>query len=109
MSDITSTLEKLAELDVGFYCSHPDEAGAGSLYLSVPELVQYAKDPVGYLAAYYKVSKDQYLAWHRSDYMVVCSAKTGANKPCKNIVSGGNQAPLHQWVELQGSYCHVHQ
>ena len=109
MTDIAQIVGELAQLDVGFYCTHQNQWGQATVPLSTQELLQYAQDPVGYLAAYYKVSRDQYLAWHRSNYTVLCAGKTRAKRPCKNIVEGGNGVTPRQWVDLQGSYCHVHQ
>lgn len=109
MTDISQIVGELAQLDVGFYCTHPTYSGKATIQLSPKNLLLYAQDPVGYLSSYYQISKAHYLAWHQSSYSVLCAGKTRAGKPCKNVVEGGSGVEPHRWVELQGSYCHVHQ
>jgi hypothetical protein len=109
MKNISQILGALVQLDVGFYCTHPSYGGRSTIPLPPEHLLLYAQDPVGYLASYYRISKAQYLAWHQSSYSVRCAGKTRAGRPCKNVVEGGSGVEPRRWVELQGSYCHVHQ
>ena len=108
-ANIQQFVEHLAQLDVEFACSHPNYGGRRTVPLSPQQLLRYVQDPVGYLAAYYGISKAQYLGWHRDNYTALCAGTTRAGKPCKNAVSGGCSVEPDRWVELQGEYCHVHQ
>jgi len=109
MKDISQIVEELTQLDVGFYCTHPTYGGQATISLSPQNLLLYVQDPVSYLASYYKISKADYLAWHQSGYSVLCAGKTRAGKPCKNVVESGSGVEPRRWLELQGSFCHVHQ
>lgn len=108
MTDISKVVKELTQIDVGFYCTHEAPGGQATVPLSSESVLHYAKDPVGYLAAYYGMSKAEYLAWHQSEYSVYCAGTTRAGKPCKNIVEGGFCVDARRWMELHGSYCHVH-
>jgi hypothetical protein len=102
-------VERMAQLDVGFYCTHQSYGGQTTVPLSEQQLLSYLQDPVGYLAEYYGVSKQQYLAWHQANYSATCVGKTREGSICKNVVEGGANVTPKRWVELHGSYCYVHQ
>ncbi|WP_162940870.1 MULTISPECIES: hypothetical protein [Pectobacterium] len=108
MKDISQVVKALEQIDVGFYCTHEALGWRATVPLSAEEILQYAKDPIGHLAAYYGMLKSEYLAWHKSEYIVHFAGKTCAGKSCKNIVEGGFWVRAQCWLELQGSYCHVH-
>lgn len=106
---LSDVIKELAEKQVGFYATHDDPSGQATIGLSSEEVVKYAADPVGYLAAHYKVSRENYLAWHRSGYSVLCSGFTQAGKPCKAIVPGLYRvaSPL-AWAQGKGGRCTYH-
>ncbi len=104
--EIADAVKKLGQLDIGFYCTHDDYAGARFITLTEEQVLQYAEDPVGYLAKFYGVTKDEYLGWHRSGYRVQCAGKTRSGKRCRGSVAR-NIEPK-EWAALQGSFCHQH-
>ena len=108
MENIEQAIKVLDQIDVGFYCTHEAPGGGTTVPLSLEEVLKYAKDPVGYLASRYGMSKSEYLAWHESEYTVHCAGKTRIGKPCKNVVEGGYGVEPQRWLELRGGYCHVH-
>ena len=71
MSDsISKAVQYLSERDIGFHVTHPNPGGLATIAISPAEVVQYAADPVAYLARHYKVSREDYLGWHQSEYKV---------------------------------------
>ncbi|WP_139074457.1 hypothetical protein [Xanthomonas bromi] len=87
-NQLVDVVNELAEKQVGFYAMHDSPHGQTTVPLSAEEVIRYAADPVGYFAEHYGVSREDYLAWHRSGYKVVCSGFTKSGKPCKAIVTG---------------------
>lgn len=106
---IGKLIKDLAEMQVGFYVYYPAPFGQRTVHVTPEQLVHYADDPVGYLAEHYSVSREDYLAWHRSGYTVTCSGFTKTGRRCKATVSGlslVNEPRI--WVEGQGGRCNVH-
>jgi hypothetical protein len=108
MPTIEELLEELSQLDVGFYCHHTTAYGSAEIPLSPSGVMGYRRDPAGFVAAHYGISKANYLAWHVAGYSVLCAGTTKAGRPCKNVVEGGSALGPREWVALQGSYCHLH-
>jgi hypothetical protein len=70
--------------------SHPNEAGTKVVRIPCGQLEEFLADPVTWLAARYRVNREQYLTWHESGYTVRCSGSTSHGKPCRNVVEGGH-------------------
>jgi len=106
---LADVVNDLAAKQVGFYATHDGPSGQVTVYLTPQELIKYAADPVGYLAGHYRVSREDYLAWHRSGYKVICSGFTKAGKPCKATVPGLSlvSSPA-AWVQGKGGRCTTH-
>ena len=62
---------------------------------------QYAADMFG-------VFKSQYLDWIETDGTPRCGAKTKKGRRCQNIVSGGIQMSMEDWLQEDGGFCTVH-
>lgn len=108
-NQLVDVVNELAEKQVGFYATHDNPHGQMSVPLSSEEVIRYAADPVGYLAEHYRVSRDDYLAWHRSGYKVVCSGFTKSGKPCKAIVPGLSMVTSPAvWARSRGGHCTTH-
>lgn len=108
MPTVEELIAELTQLDVHFYCHHAAEYGGRDVVLSPRDLLAYRRDPTGFLAGHYGVSKADYLGWHQSNYSVICAGRTQAGKACKNFVEGGNAVGPKEWAVLQGNYCHLH-
>jgi hypothetical protein len=110
MSDsISKAVQYLSERDIGFHVTHPNPGGLATIAISPAEVVQYASDPVAYLARHYKVSREDYLGWHQSEYKVQCSAITSKGVRCKATAAGLSAVYSPQeWVNGQGSCCPIH-
>ncbi|WP_139093443.1 hypothetical protein [Delftia sp. JD2] len=108
-NQLVDVVKELAEKQVGFYATHDDPHGQATVPLSSQEVIRYVADPVGYLAEHYRVSREDYLAWHRSGYKVVCAGFTKSGKPCKAIVTGLSMVGSPEvWVKGRGSRCAIH-
>jgi hypothetical protein len=111
MMDIhaAEVIKDLASKDVGFYASHDIPGGQATVHLTAQQVLEYAADPVSYLAAHYGVSRGDYLEWHQSGYRVVCCGFTKAGKPCKATVPGLSiVGDPKTWVQGQGGRCTAH-
>ncbi len=106
---VEAVVKHLAERAVGFYITHPNPGGATSLPLSPGEIIEYAADPVGFLAKHYQVTRAEYLGWHEANYNVQCAGTTAKGHRCKASALGltGLYSPK-VWAENQGAYCSVH-
>lgn len=102
-------LKELEQKEVGFYVTHPCPYGQKTVVLDAQEIADYSVDPVGFLAKYYKVPREVYIDWHRSDYNVICAGKTKKGHRCRNTVPGlsGVDTPK-KWMEGQGLHCNLH-
>ncbi|WP_176042808.1 hypothetical protein [Burkholderia stabilis] len=108
-NQLADVVKELAEKQVGFYATHDHPHGQATVPLSSQEVIRYAVDPVGYLAEHYRVSREDYLAWHRSGYKVICSGFTKTGKPCKGIVRDLSMVTSPAlWVQGQGGRCTTH-
>jgi len=106
---IAQLVDDLASKQVGFYAYHDNPFGQATVPLTSVEVAEYANDPVSYLARHYGVTRDAYLAWHSSNYNVLCAGFTKAGKPCKNIVPGLSLvADPKVWSDGQGRHCAHH-
>lgn len=106
---VSAVVQYLTERDVGFYITHPNPAGATSLPLSPRETVEYAADPVGFLAKHYQVTREEYLGWHEANYNVQCAGTTAKGRRCKAAAVGLTRLYSPKvWAENQGAYCAVH-
>lgn len=108
LSNIAASIEELAQLDVKFLCEHSGPAGKVAVALSKDQVLQYVKDPVGFLAEHYGVSKQDYLEWHRSGYIVRCAGITGKGKRCMAVIAGGSGLEPAQWAAMKGGKCRAH-
>lgn len=102
-------IQRLDLLGVGFTISHEGPEGRVTLGVFAEQLQRFVDDPAAWLAAYYEVSADQYLAWHRSSYNVLCCASRNNGQPCKGIVPGGSRTKNPKtWLQMLGGYCVAH-
>lgn len=108
-NQLVSLVDELAEKQVGFYATHDHPSGRATVALSPRQVVRYAADPVGYLAEHYRVSREDYLGWHRSGYKVICSGITKSGKPCKAVVTGLAMVDSPAaWASGRGGRCTAH-
>lgn len=109
MDSVAAVVQFLSERDVSFRITHPNPGGATTLALDKDEIVRYATDPVGFLAKYYGVTREEYLGWHQAGYNVQCGGTTTKGHRCKATAVGLTMIySPKKWVESQGAYCAVH-
>lgn len=109
MKDIEQSIEYLKNQGVKFYIEQSHQFGCETIFLSQQALVEYLDDPIGFWAKDNGVSKENYLNWSNENFSVICCATTKAGKRCKKIVNGGQFVSAQKWIEMQGSYCSVHE
>jgi len=101
-------IKRLSALGVTFQVSHPAPGGSRTLDIPADDLELFERDPIAYFARRHRVTKEQYLDWHATEYSVRCSSTTKCGQRCKHIVKGGSDLDIERWVELQGRDCEIH-
>ena len=107
-ADVDAFIRRLSAIGVTFHVSHAAPGGSRTLEIPADDLALFERDPVSYFAKRHRVTKEQYIEWHATDYSVQCSSKNKRGQRCKHIVKGGSNLDIERWVELQGSYCEIH-
>ena len=82
--------------------------GAETLFLEGSEYEAFYKDPVGYFVAMHGVTKEDYNTWISMGGHPRCGALTSKGSRCRNLLSGGGQLQIKEWVEADGGLCAVH-
>ena len=108
MTDADAFIKRLGALGVTFHVSHAAPGGSRTLEIPADDLALFERDPIAYFAKRHRVTKEQYIEWHATDYSVQCSSRNKRGRRCKHIVKGGFNLDIERWVELQGSYCEIH-
>lgn len=94
---------------VSYLATHAGPHGTVEIEISLDAEAAYLSDPVGFLADYYEVERDEYMAWHESEFHVQCSGTTAAGLRCRAIAVGGFSTPNPKaWVLQQGTCCYWH-
>lgn len=82
--------------------------GGHNILLDASDVPFFIQDRVSFSAKTVGASREQYIAWVESDGAPRCGAITKKGTRCQNIIKGGIQRPIAEWIELEGSYCSVH-
>ena len=101
-------IKRLGALGVTFHLSHAAPGGTRTLEVPADDLALFERDPIAYFAKRHRVTKEQYIEWHATDYSVQCSSTNKRGQRCKHMVKGGSNLDIERWVELQGSCCEIH-
>ena len=82
--------------------------GSGTVVLTEQQVSDYQRDPDGFAAAHFGLTRDEYREWLELDGAAKCGAKTKAGKPCDNFISR-TQLDSQKWKALHRSeYCPTH-
>jgi len=103
-----STIAKLAEAPLEFVGQVAAPGGGASVCLQANELEAFCDDPEGFFALHQAATKDEYLQWVETEGTPRCGATTNRGARCCNIVSGGIQMSLEDWLQEDGGFCTVH-
>lgn len=93
---------------ITFFGNYPAPGGGHNIMISAADVPLFVQDRVGFAAKVLGTSREQYVAWVESDGAPRCGAITKRGTRCQNIIKGGVQRPIAEWIELEGSYCSVH-
>lgn len=88
--------------------SFPVPGGGREMLIPATEQANYSANPTAYLANYFGVSEVDFIRWVETDGTPFCGETTKSGRKCRNIVSGGSQRSLRDWIELDGGCCAVH-
>ena len=102
------TLKVLKAAGVYFGVHIPQPGGGTNSSLDVDEICEFVEDKIAFAAKREKVSRADYVLWLETDGTPQCGATTTSGKRCKNLVSGGVQFSIHDWLDLDGGLCAVH-
>ncbi len=103
-----ATVETLAGAAVEFIANIPVPGGGHTMCIKPQDLPAFVRDRDQWAADTMGVSKAQYLDWVETDGTPRCGATTKSGHRCRNLVSGGIQRSLREWLRLEGGYCAVH-
>jgi hypothetical protein len=82
--------------------------GAEQVVLTNEQADEYRRDPDGFAAAYFGLTRDDYREWLELDGGALCGATTKAGKLCSHMVSK-TQLSAREWKERHRSeYCTTH-
>lgn len=109
MNNKQSFIDQLSDTGVRFIVSVPLPFGAEQIELNKNLILEYLNDKYAALAKYYGVSKSDYVTWLEQNMSVQCCGTTTKDKRCKNVVTGGNNVSVQEWVKRQGLLCDVHE
>lgn len=102
------TIFEMQSAGITFWGNYPAPAGGHNIILSAEDVPLFVQDRIGFAAKVEGASREQYIAWVESDGAPRCGAITKRGTRCQNIIKGGIQRPIEEWIELEGSYCSVH-
>lgn len=103
-----NTIAQMESAGISFSVNISVPGGGHNILISASEVPFFVQDRIGFSAKAVGASREQYVAWVESDGAPRCGAITRKGTRCQNIVKGGIQRPIAEWIELEGSYCSVH-
>jgi hypothetical protein len=81
--------------------------GGATALLTEQQVSDYQRDPDGFAAAHFGLTRDEYREWLELGGAAKCGAKTKAGKPCGNLISG--QLDSREWkARHRSEYCPTH-
>lgn len=103
-------LSEMVDKGMAFLASHKSPAGETSAPVPAKMVPLYCNNPDTFWAMHYGVTEREFRQWIDDGFMVRCSANNANGRQCRNAARGGHLVySPNQWVELQGSYCPVHE
>ena len=102
------TVSAMALAGIEFIAPVQRPGGGTRLNLDPKDIPAYMSDPANFIANSMGVTKTEYETWVETEGTPRCGATTSSGKRCKNVVSGGIQMPIDEWLRLDGGYCAVH-
>jgi hypothetical protein len=82
--------------------------GGETIHLRAAEVECYNRDPDGFAAEYFGLTKDEYREWVVQGGHALCGAYTKAGKPCRNFVSGHGTEPREWKAAHRNAVCGSH-
>lgn len=103
-----SVNKPIAPADRVYAWSIRGAGGLTSIIGKTDEFEAYNRDPDGYAAAHFGISKANYVEWVEHEGMPLCGATTRAGNLCKQPV-GPTNLPAQVWVSRHREvYCKTH-
>lgn len=82
--------------------------GGETVILDDDEMIAYIRDPDGWAANYYGLSKVDYIEWTTLDGAAMCRGRTANGDPCRNL-TGGSQLEASDWKAAhRKKACKIH-
>lgn len=86
--------------------AHP--CGGETIRLRAEDVTPYVRDPDGFAAEHFGLSKSDYRDWVYYDGHALCGARTKAGTPCRNFVSKHGTKPEEWKTAHRNGYCGSH-
>jgi hypothetical protein len=83
--------------------------GSEPVTIAEQQVSEYQRDPDGFAAAYFALSRDEYQRWIERNGVALCGGTTKSGKPCSNPLTGGYQLKANEWkARHRAEYCKTH-
>lgn len=86
--------------------AHP--CGGETIYLNTGDVDRYVRDPDGFAAEHFGLSKSDYREWVFHGGHALCAAQTKAGKPCRNFVTRHGTDAAEWKAAHRSEYCGSH-
>lgn len=104
-----NTIFSIEKAGISFIANVRCPWGCKTIWFTPEQVVTFVADQDQAIADSLGVTKAQYLEWLEAWGMARCGARTAKGTRCKNLIRGSMQFEIEHWLELDGTYCSVHQ
>jgi hypothetical protein len=92
-------------MEIAYYPGPPGVA----LTIKAQDFPALVADPLGFAARRLGLTREQFIEWRNSDWVLQCAALTKLRRRCRNLViHPWDYCSAAEWLALQGEYCPLH-
>ncbi len=103
-----ATLDAIFDAPLEIVARLPAPWGGLSAFPQRHDIEEFLDDPEEWFARTQGVTKEDYQNWIATEGLPRCGATLKSGRRCKNPVSGGIQRDLHDWLQSDAGFCHLH-
>lgn len=82
--------------------------GGKDIYIAPADIVLYLRDPDGFAAEHFGLTKLEYIEWVTLDGAALCAARKRGGDLCRNVVSSAQLDPVEWKKRHRRGCCHAH-
>ncbi|PVE23662.1 hypothetical protein DC522_14525 [Microvirga sp. KLBC 81] len=103
------TKKTINSAEIEYVATLTNVYGGEYVSLTEQEVAEYKRDPDGFAAKHFGLTRDEYQEWIECGGEAKCGAKTKAGKLCGNTLKGGSQLSAEEWkARHRSEYCSTH-